>query len=279
MIEIFRPMLMESTDGLPLATKISDLFTNFPYDRVPADPLLQLVLRPEGVAVLLGFYLISKSIFVPLAKIIEPKASWFIFSIALHNFLLAIFSLAVVVNTWPIVFDHYKRYGAYETYCDPNGTLWEQSSGFGAWTLIFYISKYWEFVDTWILVLKGKKPSFLQVYHHTGIAFCMWVGVLSQSSWLKAVVLLNSIIHTLMYTYFLIKTISPKTEIKAARYLTKAQIGQFFLGIFYSAGVLIMGEKCDSQSSRFGLACLQVYGHGLIALFVAFSKKKYAKKD
>jgi len=109
MIEIFRPMLMESTDGLPLATKISDLFTNFPYDRVPADPLLQLVLRPEGVAVLLGFYLISKSIFVPLAKIIEPKASWFIFSIALHNFLLAIFSLAVVVNTWPIVFDHYKR--------------------------------------------------------------------------------------------------------------------------------------------------------------------------
>jgi len=82
-----------------------------------------------------------------------------------------------------------------------------------------------------------------------------------------------------MYTYFLIKTISPKTEIKAARYLTKAQIGQFFLGIFYSAGVLIMGEKCDSQSSRFGLACLQVYGYGLIALFVAFSKKKYAKKD
>lgn len=107
----------------------------------------------------------------------------------------------------------------------------------------------------------------------------MWVGVLSQSSWLIAVVLLNSIIHTLMYTYFLIKTISPKTQIKSAKYLTQAQIGQFFTGIIYSAGVLFLGEECDTQSSRFGLGCLQVYGYGLIALFVAFSKRKYKKKD
>jgi hypothetical protein len=171
-----------------------------------------------------------------------------------------------------------NSYDFFETYCDPKGTLWGQPSGFGAWCLVFYISKYWEFFDTWILVFKGKKPSFLQVYHHTGIAFCMWVGVLSQSSWLVPVVLLNSVIHTLMYTYFLIKTLSPTTEIKSAKYLTKAQIGQFFTGIFYSAAVLTMGEKCDTQSSRFGLACLQVYGYGLIALFMAFSKRKYKKK-
>lgn len=279
MLGIWNPNWMESKDGLPLATKISDLFfTDFPYDRVPADPILQLVLRPECVLVLLVFYNVSKPLFRQIAKSVDPKAPWFIFSIAVHNFLLAVFSFVVVINSWPIVFRHYKRYGAFDTYCDPNGTLWEQSSGFGTWVLIFYVSKYWEFVDTWILVLKGKKPSFLQIYHHTGIAFCMWVGVLSQSSWLKAVVLLNSVIHTLMYTYFLIKTISPKTEIKGAKYLTQAQIGQFFTGIFYSAGVLILGEKCDSQSSRFGLACLQVYGYGLIALFMAFSKRKYRKK-
>lgn len=279
MIEIWRPTMMESTDGLPLATKVSDLFFDFPYDRLPADPILQLVLRPECVLLLLGFYLVSKPIFTQVAKIVDPKASWFIFSIALHNFLLAIFSLVVAVNSWPIVFGHYERYGAYETYCDPNGTLWEQSTGFGAWTLIFYISKYWEFVDTWILVLKGKNPSFLQVYHHTGIGVCMWIGVLSQSSWLITVVLLNSVIHTLMYTYFLIKTISPETQIKSAKYLTKAQIGQFFIGILSSIGILFLGEKCDSQSSRFGLVCLQLYGYGLIALFAAFSKRKYSKKD
>ena len=180
---------------------------------------------------------------------------------------------------WYDCYGNLCSYGFYDTYCDPNGTLWEPSTGFGAWAFIFYISKYWEFVDTWILVLKGKKPSFLQVYHHTGICFCMWVGTLSQSSWLITVVLLNSVIHTLMYTYFLIKTISPETQIKSAKYLTKAQIGQFFTGIFYSFAILFLGDTCNSQSSRFGLACLQVYGYGLIALFVAFSKRKYAKKE
>ena len=109
MIEIWRPTMMESTDCLPLATKVSDLFFNFPYDRLPADPILQLVLRPECVLLLLGFYLVSKPIFTQVAKIVDPKASWFIFSIALHNFLLAIFSLVVAVNSWPIVFGHYER--------------------------------------------------------------------------------------------------------------------------------------------------------------------------
>lgn len=277
MFEVWRPEIPESIDGLPLATKISDLFFDFPYDRIPADPISQYVLRPENVIKLLIFYLVSKPIFVAIAKMIDPKAAWFKYSVAIHNFLLAVFSFVVAANAWPVVLGHYKTYGGFETYCDPNGTLW--ASGFGAWSYIFYVSKFWEFVDTWILVFKGKDPSFLQVYHHTGIAFCMWVGTLSQSSWLVPVVLLNSIIHTLMYTYFLIKTISPTTQIKSAKYLTKAQIGQFFMGIFYSAAVLFMGEECDTQSSRFGLGCLQVYGYGLIGLFMAFSKRKYKKKD
>lgn len=277
MVAIWRPTLLESRDGNPLATKISDLFWEFPYHRLPESRLLQIFLRPECVLALLVFYLGSKPVFQEIAKSIDPKSSWFITSIALHNALLAVFSAVVAWNSWPIVWQHYHQYGAFDTYCDPNGTLWAQPSDFGAWAFIFYISKYYEFVDTWILVLKGKPPSFLQVYHHTGIAFCMWIGVLSQSSWLKAVVLLNSVIHTLMYTYFLIKTVRPKTEIKSAKYLTQMQIGQFFTGIFYSAAVLYLGDECDTRSSCFGLACLQIYGYGLIALFMAFAKRKYKK--
>jgi len=106
----------------------------------------------------------------------------------------------------------------------------------------------------------------------------MWGAVASQSAWLIFVVLLNSFIHTLMYTYFLLKTLYPKMEIKSARYLTTAQIGQFLFGISASIGVLIMGDSCDSASSRFSLTCLHLYGFGLIALFVAFAKRKYIKK-
>jgi hypothetical protein len=271
--------LLESLDGAPLATTIHDLW-HFPYHRLPPNSWwLPLFLRPECVLAWLIFYLVfSKPLFRQIAKTVNPKSTGFISAIAAHNFLLALFSGVVAWNTWPIIWQHHQQYGTFDTYCDPHGTLWQQPSDFGAWALIFYISKYYEFVDTWILILKQKPPSFLQIYHHTGIAFCMWVGVLSQSSWLKAVVLLNSVIHTLMYTYFLIKTLKPQTEIKSAKYLTQMQIGQFFTGILYSAGVLFMGDRCDTQSSRFGLACLQLYGYGLIALFMAFAKSKYKKK-
>ena len=131
---------------------------------------------------------------------------------------------------------------------------------------------------SYILVLKGKKPSFLQVYHHTGIVFCMWGGVVTQGAWLLFVVCLNSVIHTLMYTYFFIKTLYPKVEIKSARHLTMAQIGQLVFGISCSAGFHVMGDRCDTPASRLMLFCLLVYGASLVGLFVAFANKKYKKK-
>lgn len=144
--------------------------------------------------------------------------------------------------------------------------------------LFSFPTRYVEFIDTWILVLKGKKPSFLQVYHHSGIVFTMWGAVASQSAWLTFVVLLNSVIHTLMYIYFFIKTLSPKTEIKAAKYLTTAQIVQFYTGILGTLGVLFMGKRCDTESSRFMLASLDTYGIGLIILFTTFAAQKYKTK-
>jgi GNS1/SUR4 family len=91
------------------------------------------------------------------------------------------------------------------------------------------------------------------------------------------VVLLNSAIHTVMYTYFFIKTVSPETEIKAARYLTMAQIGQFLTGIACTVPIFVLGSDCDTESSRFALACLHLYGFGLIALFLSFAERKYKK--
>jgi hypothetical protein len=278
MIGVWRPAISESIDGRPLAQSVSELFFDFPYERLPENKFMAFFMRPECMVVMLIFYLVSKPLLKRIAKLIDPKAIWLRTLIAIHNLGLAIFSAVVVWNAWPAVFFHLAEEGWFSTYCDRTGTLWG-TSGFGAWAIVFYISKYYEFLDTWILVLKGKEPSFLQVYHHTGIAFTMWGGVLSQSSWLVYVVLFNSVIHTFMYTYFFIKTISPKTEIKAAKYLTMAQIGQFFTGIALSSGVVVMGETCSVfASTRFMVRLIHVYAYGLIALFISFASRKYKKK-
>jgi hypothetical protein len=275
---VWRPSLPESLDGAPLATSINELFFGFPYANLPKSRFTAFFMRPDCMLAMIILYLLSKSP-VKEAKLaigIDPNTMLFRTLVALHNLALAIFSGLVAWHSWGVVVPHMANHGWRATFCDVDGDLW--ASGLGAWSTVFYISKYYEFADTWILLLKGKEASFLQVYHHAGIVFNMWGAVASQSSWLLSVVLLNSMIHTLMYTYFLLKTIEPKIEIKAAKYLTQAQIGQFFTGILSTLPVLYWGDQCDSQSSRFMLICLHVYGYGLIALFVAFSAKKYKKR-
>lgn len=282
MISIWRPEIPLSIDGQPLAVSASDLFTSFPYERLPTNAnVISFFLKPTTPLILIAAYIVSEIYVLPklcqLLGVNGKNSTFWKVIFALHNLSLAIFSFVVWVNSWPIVMEHVWNNGSLTTLCDQNGSLW--SSGLGGWATIFYISKYYEFLDTYVLIIKRKKPSFLQVYHHSGIVITMWGAIVSQASWILLVVLLNSGIHTLMYTYFFLKTIMPGLQIKQAKYLTTAQIAQFFTGISLSIPVHIIGSGCDSEASRVDNGILVVYGIGLIFLFLAFAKKKYKKKD
>ncbi len=41
-------------------------------------------------------------------------------------------------------------------------------------TYVYYLSKYLELLDTWILVLKGKSLSLLHVFHHAVMPLMCW---------------------------------------------------------------------------------------------------------
>jgi len=275
---VWRPELPDSIDGKPLAEIPLDFVTDFPYERLPSSRFVAFFLRPEVPILLILGYFISEAYLPQICEAfgINGKSTLYKTSVALHNLLLAVFSAVVLVNSWPIVIQHYTEKGFHASYCDPDGSFWS-SSGFGAWATIFYLSKYYEFIDTYVLIGKGKKPSFLQLYHHAGIVITMWGAVVSHSAWLQVVVLLNSFIHTLMYTYFFLKTIDPKRQIKGAKYLTTAQIVQFYTGILYTIPVHFLGESCDSSASRAVALFIHLYAVGLIFLFTAFAKRKYKK--
>ena len=107
---------------------------------------------------------------------------------ACHNLILIIFSGTVMLRATPIVFGWAAEHGWRAAYCDVDKTMWNEG-GFGYWATIFYLSKFYEFVDTWILVCKvngrtGKRvvPSLLQTYHHAGIALAMYGSTVSQVS-------------------------------------------------------------------------------------------------
>jgi hypothetical protein len=154
---IWRPNIPESNDGEPLAKTVDDLFWNFPYHRLPTSPwIISWTMRPELVLILVVIYLNSKQPLKVLIQFMQFNSNSSLFRgwIAVHNALLALYSGITVFYTWPIVIEHLLEHGLYNTYCDPEKTLWH--SGFGAWALIFYVSKYYEFLDTWILVLKVR---------------------------------------------------------------------------------------------------------------------------
>jgi hypothetical protein len=77
-------------------------------------------------------------------------------------------------------------------------SLWEAGGSYVGW--LFYMSKFYEVVDTLVILARGKKSSTLQTYHHAGVIICGWATVLYESPLGAIGVVLNSAIHTLMVT-------------------------------------------------------------------------------
>lgn len=76
------------------------------------------------------------------------------------------------------------------------GRIWNEGLAFYGW--IFYLSKFYEVIDTFIILAKGKKSSFLQTYHHAGAMLSMWAGIRYMSPPIWMFVLVNSAIHAIM---------------------------------------------------------------------------------
>jgi hypothetical protein len=65
-----------------------------------------------------------------------------------HSFILAIYSMWTFYNTFNIIVPHMMKHGVYVALCDVDQQLW-RGKDLGFWITHFYISKYYEFIDTW----------------------------------------------------------------------------------------------------------------------------------
>ncbi|EXJ68374.1 uncharacterized protein A1O5_08166 [Cladophialophora psammophila CBS 110553] len=112
------------------------------------------------------------------------------------------------------------------------GRIWNEGLAFYGW--LFYLSKFYEVVDTLIILAKGRKSSLLQTYHHAGAMLCMWAGIRYMSPPIWMFVLVNSGIHTVMYTFYLCSALGIKVPKWFKQTLTTLQITQFVVGATYA---------------------------------------------
>ncbi|KAL9011862.1 MAG: hypothetical protein Q9173_003338 [Seirophora scorigena] len=112
------------------------------------------------------------------------------------------------------------------------GRLWNEGLAFYGW--LFYLSKFYEVVDTFIILAKGKNTAFFQTYHHAGAMFCVWSGIRYMSPPIWMFVIVNSGIHTLMYAYYTLTHLGIQVSRNLKSMLTTLQIVQFVFGATYA---------------------------------------------
>ncbi|KAJ5642445.1 hypothetical protein N7490_006445 [Penicillium lividum] len=142
-----------------------------------------------------------------------------------------------ITNEWSIANPDYKLSNGIPDSTDV-GRLWNQGLAYFGW--LFYLSKFYEVVDTAIILAKGKKSSTLQTYHHAGAMMCMWAGIRYMAAPIWIFALVNSAIHAMMYTYYTFTALRIRVPGVIKRSLTTMQITQFVFGTNMAAAYLFV---------------------------------------
>ena len=191
----------------------------------------------------------------------------YIFSL-IHNFGLHIFSLYTFTNLFWVLIT--------KGVSSESGFYFNQPSM--RWILfLFYLSKYYEYVDTMILYAKKKQPIVLQKFHHIGATIVWHLGFVYEFEGVYFASLINSGIHTIMYGYYflsLFSTIRPIIN-KYKVYITSAQVVQLAFGFvalpwFYYSKESLLNQRI--------IIVFDLYIGCLIGLFLQFMIKNYTKK-
>lgn len=122
--------------------------------------------------------------------------------------------------------------------------------------LIHYFSKFFDFFDTIIMILKQnwRQVSFLHVYHHVSIVlvwgYLLQTGNGNGTAYFGAFI--NSFIHVLMYTHYTISILGIPNPLKKA--LTLIQMVQFGMCLIHAVVVVLKENVLPSNFAYLQLA-------------------------
>lgn len=262
--------ILNGLDGAihaPQAITTKQLLTG--VDNVPT------LLHPQWPIVGVFLYLTLKNVAKELCKQFGTtgKSAMFKRFALLHNVAICLFSLSASVSVWTIVRRVYADEGFASVVCD--FTTWNM--GLNKWGMLFYLSKYWELLDTFLLIWKRRSPSFLQVYHHAVTIICAYLLQASHTPSTFLFVGFNATVHTIMYAYYALALLGIRSKLKPM--ITIMQIMQFVVGnCIAGSAFFLRGGTCMCESQKVALAAIIAHATFLTVLFVKFFKQTYSTK-
>ena len=184
-----------------------------------------------------------------------------------HNVLLVAFSVWTFISLLQILY----TYGiVFES------NYYFQNSQFDKIIYYFYLSKYYEFFDTFLLYLNGKTPIFLQKYHHIGAVIGWHLCYVYKADGIWISTLCNSFVHMIMYSYYLgcLLKINQVRFIK--KYITSLQITQLLCGHYHI--LFKYRPPIETQFKYNILVIFDLYVWGLVTLFSIFYYTNYIQR-
>eukprot|EP00731_Ephydatia_muelleri_P006067 Em0003g315a len=143
---------------------------------------------------------------------------------------------------------------------------------------LYFLSKIIEFLDTFFFILRKKDDqiTFLHVYHHSTMVMIWWMVTKwygGGNSFFSA--MLNSFVHVVMYTYYLLSALGPRVRkyLWWKKYLTGMQLIQFLVMLVHCTHSLLI--ECGYDRRPQWIYFFYLLSH--IALFSNFYRNAYIK--
>jgi len=251
-----------------------DFWETYGDNRVSRLPLLNS--GPWHVLTLTAFYLYFVKIYGPQLMKNRPPMNlkWIMF---IHNVTLVLingigFAVALVgTEYFQLTFKCQKF--------DPSSSNMKDLVLFYL-GYTYYITKFMDFLDTVYFVLRKKNShiSTLHVFHHSIMPIMCYMffkfSVFTNNGFVP---ILNSFVHTIMYTYYclaMFEKMQPYLWWK--KYITQMQLVQFVL-VFFHSTYFLLDETCECPKP---LIFLQS-AHAVLffGMFLSFYMKSYKKEQ
>jgi hypothetical protein len=191
-----------------------------------------------------------------------------------------LFALSILHNAFLTAFSFYTFVSIIKILCRRGIThkhhYYFNDDDFDQYIFLFYLSKYYEYIDTLLLYLQGKNPIFLQKFHHIGAVICWHLAYFYKVDSIAFITIANSFIHTIMYSYYFISLFRVVWIRQYKIYVTSLQLIQLSLSI--SLPILYYPPN-ESLFNYCILLFFNFYIFCLIILFVHFSYVNYVKAE
>ncbi|CAH1275569.1 unnamed protein product [Diabrotica balteata] len=144
---------------------------------------------------------------------------------------------------------------------------------------LFLMTKLADLLETVFFVLRKRQRqiTFLHVYHHFGMFLIIWITVRfvagGYNTWVG---LINSAVHTIMYTYYFLSSLDEKWKqnVTFKKFITQIQLVQFSFFIFLFGRQLFVECGYPKLLSIFFVP----QNFFMLVLFSDFYRRAYLKK-